>query len=99
MLIVIISKTGCVSVTDSEDFRLSNRGGVGCIAMKTTDRNGDVAAVVSAVTQSPDLLIVTKNGLAIKFPLKQIRPTGRNTQGIRAIKLHSGDEVVGAAIV
>ena len=63
------------------------------INMKTTARNGKVVAI-KTVQHSDELMMITANGIIIRTGLDQIRSIGRNTQGVRLIKLKPGDKLV-----
>jgi DNA gyrase subunit A len=63
--------------------------------IKTTERNGKVVAL-KAVHSKDDLMMITANGIIIRTGLDQIRSIGRNTQGVRLIKLKEGDKLVAA---
>ncbi|MGD0078363.1 MAG: DNA gyrase C-terminal beta-propeller domain-containing protein, partial [Sedimentisphaerales bacterium] len=82
--------------TSLDNYRSQNRGGVGLINIKTTDRNGKVVAL-KAVQFEDELMLITANGQIMRTGLDQIRPIGRNTQGVRLIKLREGDKLVAAA--
>jgi DNA gyrase subunit A len=79
-----------------EDYRLINRGGKGVINVKTTDRNGMVVAV-KEVIDDDELIMITKEGVAIRSHVSDIRTISRNTQGVRLINLADGDAVMGVA--
>jgi DNA gyrase subunit A len=80
---------GCI-----DDFRLQGRGGRGCIGLKKTARNGDVADTAVIIPGKHIACIVTtKAGMVIKFPLVQVKETGRNTAGVKVIELALDDEV------
>ena len=81
-----------------EDYRVSHRGGLGIITIKTTDRNGNVVAV-KEVVDSDQLMIMTTHGQVIRVPVKGISLLGRNTQGVRLIHLDEGDLVSDVARV
>jgi DNA gyrase subunit A len=81
-----------------EDYRVSHRGGLGIITIKTTDRNGEVVAV-KEVVDSDQLMIMTSHGQVIRVPVKGISLIGRNTQGVRLIHLDEGDRVSDVARV
>jgi DNA gyrase subunit A len=68
---------------------------VGLKNIKTSERNGRVVAL-KAVRNTDDLIMITANGIIIRTGLNQIRPIGRNTQGVRLIKLKEGDKLVAA---
>ncbi len=96
--ILTVCEHGFGKRTPVEEYRTQSRGGIGIINIKTTDRNGRVVAVKS-VRDEDELMLITKNGIVIRFPLKDIRPIGRNTQGVRMIKVDEGDTLVAVARV
>jgi DNA gyrase subunit A len=81
--------------TSLADYRQQSRGGLGLINIKTTKRNGKVVGI-KAVRDSDDLMMITANGIIIRTGLEGIREIGRNTQGVRLIKLSPGDKLVAA---
>ncbi len=81
-----------------DDYRLIARGGKGVINIKTSDRNGSVVAVLP-VTDADDLIFISKDGQVIRMPARDISVIGRNTQGMRLMRLREGDTVVSAAKV
>jgi DNA gyrase subunit A len=81
--------------TGLENYRPQSRGGVGLKNIKTSDRNGKVVAL-KAVQNRDDLMMITATGMIIRTGLDQIRSIGRNTQGVRLIKLKPGDKLVAA---
>lgn len=82
--------------TKVSDYRLTNRGGLGVRNIICSERNGKVMTVKS-VTHDDDLVLVSKNGIIIRTPANGISVIGRNTQGVRVMKLESGDKLVAAA--
>ena len=91
-----ITENGYGKRTSQKDFRLTNRGGKGIIGIINSDRNGNVSSTFP-VNEGDDILISTNKGRVIRVAVKEIRIAGRNTQGVRVIKL-SGDEKVVSAI-
>ncbi|MBP8912469.1 MAG: DNA gyrase subunit A [Phycisphaerae bacterium] len=81
--------------TAVENYRVQSRGGVGLINIKTSARNGKVVSLKS-VLAGDDLMLITANGMIIRTGLDEIRSIGRNTQGVRLIKLKEGDKLVAA---
>jgi DNA gyrase subunit A len=79
-----------------EDFRLTKRGAQGVLALKTTPKTGPMV-VIKEVAESDDLIIVTSNGVVIRQSVSAIREMGRVTQGVRLIKLDTGDRVSAVA--
>ncbi|MBX3471634.1 MAG: DNA gyrase subunit A [Planctomycetes bacterium] len=84
--------------TPVEDYRETNRGGKGIINIKTGGRNGSVVGVV-AVQQSDQVMIITSSGKTIRVRVEEIPSIGRNTQGVRIIKVEEGERVVAVAKV
>ncbi len=74
------------------EYRSQNRGGKGLIDIQTTDRNGPVVAVAK-VTDVDEVMLTTSSGMVIRTKIDSIRPIGRNTQGVRLIKVDDGDTV------
>ena len=74
------------------EYRAQNRGGKGLIDIQTSERNGPVVAVCK-VTEDDEVMLTTSGGIVIRTPLKTTRTIGRNTQGVRLIKLDEGDVV------
>jgi DNA gyrase subunit A len=79
--------------TPTADYPTKNRGGKGVITIKTTDRNGRVVAL-RIVTDDDDLMIITDGGKLIRMPVAGIPTIGRNTQGVRLIRLDDPERVV-----
>ena len=94
--ILSITENGYGKRTSANEFRVTNRGGKGIIGITNSKRNGNVAATFP-VYQVDDILISTNKGRVIRISVKEIRVAGRNTQGVRIIKL-TGDEKVVSAI-
>jgi DNA gyrase subunit A len=96
--VLSVCENGYGKRTPIAEYRSQSRGGIGIINIKATERNGKVVAIKS-VTDEDDLMLITRNGIVIRFHLKDIRPIGRNTQGIRMIKVDDGDALVAIAKV
>jgi len=84
--------------TSMEDYRQIKRGGVGVINIKITEKNGKVASIKS-VKDDDSIMCITKQGIIIRIAAKDISVIGRNTQGVRVMKLGEGDSLVAAAKV
>jgi len=93
--ILSITKNGFGKRTSHYDYRVTNRGGKGIIGIINSERNGNVASSFP-VNEGDEILISTNKGRVIRVAVKEIRIAGRNTQGVRIIKL-SGDEKVVSA--
>ena len=94
--ILSITENGYGKRTSHYDFRVTNRGGKGIIGIVNSQRNGNVSSSFP-INEGDEILISTNKGRVIRVAVKEIRIAGRNTQGVRIIKL-SGDEKVVSAI-
>ena len=94
--ILSVTENGFGKRTSSNEFRVTNRGGKGIIGIVNSSRNGDVSSSFP-VFEGDEILISTNKGRVIRVAVKEIRIAGRNTQGVRIIRL-SGDEKVVSAI-
>jgi len=94
--LLTVCENGYGKRTLLDNYRAQNRGGVGLINIKTSSRNGKVVAL-KAVQFADELMLITANGQIIRTGLDQIRAIGRNTQGVRLIKLREADKLVAAA--
>jgi DNA gyrase subunit A len=91
--VLTVSANGYGKRTKVSDWRTQNRGGKGIIGMDTSERNG---ALVSLRLVSPEdqLMVITNGGQVIRTRVSEIRETGRNTQGVRVIRLREAEQVV-----
>jgi len=96
--LLTVCENGYGKRTDLKDYRRQKRGGIGLINIKTTERNGKVVAL-KAVTDDDDLMLISAKGIIIRTGLEQVRDIGRNTQGVRLIRLDEGDKLVAVARV
>ena len=94
--ILSITKNGFGKRTSHYNFRVTGRGGKGIIGIVNSSRNGNVSSSFP-VNEGDEILISTDKGRLIRCAVKEIRVAGRNTQGVRIIKL-SGEEKVVSAI-
>jgi DNA gyrase subunit A len=78
------------------DYRLINRGGKGVINIQCSERNGKVASIKS-VDSTDDILLISKKGIVIRTNVQHINVIGRNTQGVRLMRISNEDIVVSAA--
>jgi DNA gyrase subunit A len=90
-----VCENGYGKRTGVENYHPQARGGVGLKNIKTSARNGKVVALES-VQAGDDLMLITANGMVIRTGLEEVRSIGRNTQGVRLIKLKEGDKLVAA---
>ena len=94
--VLSISENGYGKKTSHFDYRVTNRGGKGIIGIINSPRNGNITSSFP-VFEGDEILISTNKGRVIRVAVKEIRTAGRNTQGVRIIKL-SGEEKVVSAI-
>ncbi len=94
--VLSISENGFGKKTSHIDYRVTNRGGKGIIGIINSPRNGNITSSFP-VYEGDEILISTNKGRVIRIAVKEIRTAGRNTQGVRIIKL-SGEEKVVSAI-
>ncbi len=90
--VLVVSENGLGKRTRFEDFRLTKRGGKGVISMHLTERTGKVIGLLSAL-DSEDLVVMTEKGVLIRQNISDIRTIGRNTQGVKLIRLDEGDTI------
>jgi DNA gyrase subunit A len=94
--LMTVTENGYGKRTSIDEYPIRNRGGMGVITIKTTERNGMVVAIL-LVTNEDDLMLMTDRGKIIRMPIKDISVIGRNTQGVRLIAMAPGERVVSAA--
>ena len=93
--ILTVTSQGFGKKTRFKEYRLQSRGGKGIINTKVTAKNGHVVSV-EAVDERDEIIIVTESAMVVRCPANQIRTAGRNTQGVRLIKLKPKDSVASA---
>jgi len=81
-----------------KEYRRQSRGGKGVINIKVTRKNGEVIGLKS-VTEQDEVMLMTQNGMVVRCPVKDIRTVGRNSQGVRVIRLDAKDQVSSVASV
>jgi DNA gyrase subunit A len=96
--VLVVSEEGYGKRSDISDYRLTKRGGKGVITMKATEKTGKLIAI-KEVVDNDDLIVVTKDGLVIRQHVHELRVMGRNTQGVRVVRLQDGDRVAAVANV
>jgi DNA gyrase subunit A len=96
-LLVVTSK-GMGKCSPIDEYRVQKRGGKGIITLARTEKTGD-AVTIKEVLPGDELMLITKHGVVIRMPVKGIRVSGRNTQGVRLVNLDNGDLVIDVARV
>ncbi|NJB35152.1 MULTISPECIES: DNA gyrase subunit A [Flavobacteriaceae] len=96
--ILVVSENGYGKRSDIEDYRVTNRGGKGVKTISITEKTGGLVAIKN-VTDSDDLMIINKSGIAIRLSVEDLRVMGRATQGVRLINLKGKDAIAAVAKV
>jgi DNA gyrase subunit A len=91
--LLVVSEKGFGKRSEVEDYRLTNRGGKGVKALNITEKTGNLVAI-KEVNDNNDLMIITKAGILIRTSVAELRVMGRNTQGVKLIRLkNDSDEI------
>jgi DNA gyrase subunit A len=91
--IFTVTKNGYGKRTPLDDYRVQKRGGQGIIAIRTSERNGQVVGI-QQVVETDELMLITSGGKVLRCPVSTISTMGRATQGVRVMNLDSGESVV-----
>ena len=94
--VLAITTNGYGKRTDPEQYREQGRNGMGIFAMSLTDKTGLLAAQL-AVNEDEDILLITDDGTIIRMAVADIRESGRNTQGVRLMRIADGAQIVAVA--
>lgn len=90
--VLAVSEHGFGKRTEVINYRVQNRAGKGIITIKTTPKVGSMVSLLEVV-DNDDLMIITSRGVLIRQPVSSIRSIGRNTQGVKLIRLDDGDSI------
>ena len=93
-LVLTASENGFGKLTPLVEFPIHGRGGQGVIALQTTERNGATVAALQ-VEASQELMLISSNGTLVRTPVADVSVVGRNTQGVRLIRLDEGERLTG----
>ncbi len=93
-MILTVSENGYGKLTPADEFPRHGRAGQGVIAMQTSERNG---AMVGALQVQPDdqVMLINSGGTLVRVPIAEISVMGRNTQGVRVMRVEEGEPLVG----
>ncbi|MDH7517072.1 MAG: DNA gyrase subunit A [Candidatus Thermoplasmatota archaeon] len=94
--LLTITENGFGKRSAIQDYRMTHRGSKGVRTIVTNERNGQVV-FVKEVTDNDEIIITSKNGMVVRIPVVDIRRQGRNTMGVRIMRLNEGDKVVSVA--
>jgi DNA gyrase subunit A len=92
--VLTASENGYGKLTPLDDFPSHGRGGQGVIALQTTERNGATVAALQ-VRADQELMLISSTGTLVRTPVADISIVGRNTQGVRLIRLDEGERLTG----
>jgi DNA gyrase subunit A len=93
-MILTASTNGYGKLTPIEDYPTHGRGGQGVIALQTSERNGKMVGALQ-IKQDDEIMLISSSGTLVRTPVRDISVQGRNTQGVRLIRLDEGDRLVG----
>ena len=93
--ILSVSESGYGKRTTESEYRTQSRGGKGLINLRITAKTGPVMGILQ-VFDDDDVMVMSDQGNLVRLPVGDIRPTGRNTQGVRLINLRADQRLVGA---
>lgn len=96
--VLVVTEKGFGKRSDINDYRITKRGGKGVITVKTTDKVGKLIAMMEVVDRD-ELVIISTQGMVIRQSVKDLRVMGRNTQGVRVIRLNEHDSIADIARV
>lgn len=98
--LLTVSEIGYGKKTPVDEYKVQNRGGSGILTYKVTDKTGDLVSARGIQTNTePDILIATQTGKVLRLGSHQVPTLGRNTQGVRLMKLDEGDKVISVALM
>ena len=96
--LLVVSENGYGKRSSIEDYRITNRGGKGVKTISVTEKTGGLVAIKN-VTDSDDLMIINKSGIAIRMSVEDLRVMGRATQGVKLINIKGDDSIAAVAKV
>ncbi|MBA3890790.1 MAG: DNA gyrase subunit A [Gemmatimonadaceae bacterium] len=96
--LLVVTEKGMGKCSAIDEYRVQKRGGKGIITLKATDRTGDAVSIMEVLPED-ELMLITKQGIAIRMPVRGIRVAGRNTQGVKLVNLDDHDLVMDVARV
>ena len=90
--LLVVSDKGYGKRSDVNDYRVTSRGAKGVKTLNITEKTGSLVAI-KEVTDEDDLMIITKKGVAIRIKVADLRVMGRNTQGVKLIRMSDTDDI------
>ncbi|MFK7814338.1 MAG: DNA gyrase subunit A [Maribacter sp.] len=96
--LLVVSENGYGKRSSIDDYRVTNRGGKGVKTISVTEKTGALVAIKN-VTDSDDLMIINRSGIAIRMSVEDLRVMGRATQGVKLINIKGDDSIAAVAKV
>ncbi len=96
--LLVVTQKGLGKCSDIEEYRVQKRGGKGILTLNRTTRTGDVVAMMEVVSDD-ELMLMTRQGIAIRIKVSEIRITGRAAQGVKLVSLDENDVLSAVARV
>lgn len=96
--VLVASENGYGKRSNLDEYRTQNRSGKGVYTLKSTEKTGKLVSILE-VLETDDIMIITDGGVMIRQAVSAIRTIGRNTQGVRLIKLDKGSHISSVAKV
>ena len=97
-LVFVISEHGYGKLSKLEDYRLTQRGSKGVTTLNMTEKTGKIITTKS-VNGDEDIMVITEGGILIRTSLKEVSVVGRNTQGVKIIRIKDNEKVSSIAVV
>ena len=100
--VLVVTENGFGKSTPAKDYKTQKRAGSGIKTVKVTDKTGEVVAgliISKEEREEGELVIMSKKGQVIKLPLKQVPLLGRDTQGVKVMKMRAGDQIASVVFV
>jgi len=96
--ILVVSENGYGKRSQLDDYRITNRGGKGVKTISITEKTGNLVSIKN-VSDTDDLMIINRSGIAIRMEVESLRVMGRATQGVKLINIREGDTIAAVAKV
>jgi DNA gyrase subunit A len=96
--LLVVSEGGIAKRTPLEEYSLQGRGGQGVITLKVTEKTGKLVSLTN-VEGNEELMVLSRNGVVIRTRVEEISTFGRNSQGVKVMRMEDGDQVMSAYTV
>jgi len=100
--VLVVTENGYGKATPAKEYKVQKRAGSGIKTVKVTTKTGEVVAgiiISEEERKEGELVIMSKKGQVIKLPLKQVPTLGRDTQGVKVMKMRPGDQIASVVFV